>query len=78
MVAKSLRLGMVMDPIDAISPKKDSTLAMLLECERRAAEVHYLLQGDLRMLAGQALGRSRILNVRDNSEDWFTLAAKRL
>ena len=73
MVAKSLRIGMVMDPIDAISPKKDSTLAMLLECERRAAEVHYLLQSDLRMLAGQALGRSRILNVRDNSDDWFTL-----
>jgi len=73
MVAKSLRVGIVMDPIDAITPKKDSSLAMLLECERRAAEVHYLQQGDLRMLAGRALGRSRILNVRDNSDDWFTL-----
>lgn len=77
MATKSLRIGMVMDPIDAITPKKDSSLAMLLECERRAAEVHYMLQDDLKMVAGRALGRSRILHVRDDSEDWFTLGDAR-
>lgn len=75
MVAKSLRIGIVMDPIDSITPKKDSSLAMLLECEQRNAEVHYLLQDDLKLIAGQALGRSRILNVRDDDDDWYTLGA---
>ncbi len=47
MSATVRRVGMVMDPIDSITPKKDSSLAMLLECERRNAEIHYLLQDDL-------------------------------
>ena len=73
MAAKSLRVGMVMDPIDSITPKKDSTFAMLLECEKRGAEVHYMLQSDLKLLAGRAYAQSRILNVVDAGDDWFRL-----
>lgn len=73
MAAKTLRVGMVMDPIDRITPKKDSSFAMLLECQRRAAEIHYFLQKDLKLVAGRALGHSRSLTVRDNNDDWFTL-----
>jgi len=73
MASKSLRVGMVMDPIASITPKKDSTLAMLLECERRGAEVHYLLQDDLKLSDGRALGHSRILSVRDDNDDWYSL-----
>jgi glutathione synthase len=62
-----------MDPIESITPKKDSSLAMLLEAERRGAEIHYLRQSDIRLLAGEALGNSTILNVRDDLEDWFSL-----
>jgi glutathione synthase len=60
-----------MDPIEAISPKKDSSLAMLLEAERRGYEIHYLQQADLKLVAGEAIGRSRRLHVRDNLDDWF-------
>jgi len=35
MPGKALRIGVVMDPIDRINPKKDSTLAMLLAATRR-------------------------------------------
>ncbi len=73
---KPMRLGVVMDPIESITPKKDSSLAMLLEATRRGAEIHYLLQDDLRMLAGVATGRSRRLQVRDNNDDWFTLGER--
>jgi glutathione synthase len=73
MPAKSLRVGVVMDPIESITPKKDSSLAMLLEAQRRGAEIHYLQQADLKLLAGEAFGSSRILNVRDDLSDWFTL-----
>ena len=64
-----------MDPIDSITPKKDSSLAMLLEADRRAAEIHYFEQADLRILAGDAIGRSRRLSVRDNDESWFEFGA---
>ncbi len=68
---KKTRLGIVMDPIEAISPKKDSSLAMLLEAQRRGYELHYLLQSDLKLIAGQAIGRSRLLQVNDDPDNWF-------
>ena len=75
MASDSLRVGMVMDPIESITPKKDSSLAMLLECQRRGAEIHYFLQKDLKLIADKALGTSRILNVRDDNDDWFTFGS---
>jgi len=68
-----MKLGVVMDPIGSITPKKDSSLAMLLEASRRGAELHYFEQRHLRMLSGKAIGISTQLTVRDNSEDWFDL-----
>ena len=41
------RLGVVMDPIGAISYAKDSTLAMLLAAQARGFELAYLEQRDL-------------------------------
>src|SRR5690606_27141140 len=66
-------LGVVMDPVQSITPKKDSTLAMLLEAQRRGAEIHYMLQADLRLLGGEALATSSLLHVRDDPADWFSL-----
>ena len=66
MSANSLRVGVVMDPIESITPKKDSSLAMLLEAERRGTEIHYLQQADLKLLAGEAFGSSQLLHVRDD------------
>jgi glutathione synthase len=60
-----------MDPIESITPKKDSSLAMLLEADRRGADIHYFEQSDLRIMAGEARGRSRLLRVRDDDDDWF-------
>ncbi len=66
-----------MDPIRSITPKKDSSLAMLLEASRRDAEIHYFEQQDLRMLSGKAIGRSTLLTVRDDNDDWFDFGAQR-
>ncbi len=71
MAEKPLKIGIVMDPIGSITPKKDSSLAMLLEASRRDAEIHYFEQQDLRMLSGKAIGRSTRLTVRDDNDDWF-------
>jgi glutathione synthase len=71
MTASKRRIGVVMDPIESITPKKDSSLAMLLEADRRGAEIHYMMQGDLRLIDGEARARSRLLSVRDSLDDWF-------
>lgn len=67
------RLGVVMDPISAISPQHDSTLAMLLDATRRGWAIAYLELGDLRLRSGRAEAAARPLQVRDQPGDWFTL-----
>jgi glutathione synthase len=69
----SLRLGVVMDPIDQIMPAKDSTLAMLLESQSRHHEIWYFQQGDLRLADGEAFGHGRALKVTDTRQQWFEL-----
>jgi glutathione synthase len=71
MATKPLKIGIVMDPIGSITPKKDSSLAMLLEAERRKAAIYYFEQKDLRLLSGKALGQAKRLHVRDDNDDWY-------
>ena len=66
-----------MDPIESITPKKDSSLAMLLEATRRGAEIYYFEQQHLRMLSGRAIGLSTRLAVRDDNDDWFDFGEQR-
>ncbi len=68
-----VRLGIVMDPIDRISFKKDSSLAMLLSAQSRGWSLFYMEQQDLYQLAGQARARMRSLQVFDNPQHWFEL-----
>jgi glutathione synthase len=72
---KKISIGIVMDPIETITPGKDSSLAMLLEAERRGAEIHYMLQGDLKLVTGEARARARLLRVRDDAAEWFEIGA---
>jgi glutathione synthase len=69
----TLKLGIVMDPIESITPYKDSSFAMLLEAQRRGAEIHYFCQQDLKLLNGVAAGRSTRLRVCDDKDDWYQL-----
>ena len=61
-----------MDPIASIAPKKDSSLAMLLEAGRRDADIRYFEQSSLRIIDGHAMGRGRALTVSDSSEAWWS------
>ncbi|HNP64166.1 MAG TPA: glutathione synthase [Woeseiaceae bacterium] len=71
MPPKALNVGIIMDPIGSITPKKDSSFAMLLEATRRGARIHYFEQQDLRMVSGTAIGVTTRLTVSDNYDDWF-------
>ncbi|MEP7043290.1 MAG: glutathione synthase [Dokdonella sp.] len=66
-------LAVLMDPIARIQPKKDTTLAMLLEAARRGYRLLYMTQGDLALREGKPWARLAPLAVRDDPHDWFTL-----
>ena len=70
-----IRLGVIMDPIENITPVKDTTLAFLLEAQRRGWSIEYFTLEDLTIRDGKAFGHSRPLEVRDDLDDWFTLQA---
>lgn len=70
----SIRLGIVMDPIQAIHFHKDSSLAMLLEAANRGWSIHYFEQKDLFVRDGKAWGNSRTLNVFNDPAQWFKLS----
>ena len=52
----NIKLGIVMDPIGAITPHKDSSFAMLLEAQRRNWTLHYMEMKDLFLLDPHDLG----------------------
>jgi glutathione synthase len=64
-----------MDPIEAIKPAKDSTLAILLAASARGWELFYAEQKDLYLRDGVAFGRLAPLQVFDDPAVWFTRGA---
>ena len=71
----TLQLGVVMDPIESITVKKDTTLAMLLAAQSRGWSIQYMLQPDLYLGDNGSRARVRELAVRDDPDDWFDLGA---
>ncbi|WP_273810116.1 MULTISPECIES: glutathione synthase [unclassified Pseudomonas] len=67
----SIRLGIVMDPIERISYKKDSSMAMLWAAKARGWSLHYFEMQDLYQVDGEARGRGRQLDVFQDPERWF-------
>jgi len=67
----SIRLGIVMDPIERISYKKDSSMAMLWAAKARGWTLHYFEMQDLYQVDGEARGRGRQLDVFQDPERWF-------
>ena len=64
-------LAVIMDPIESIKPHKDSTLAMLLEAQRRGWKIHYGGLDDIWLRDGEAFGRLTDLQVTDDPAHWF-------
>jgi glutathione synthase len=68
-----VRLVVVMDPIGAIKPEKDSTLRILLAAQARGWELFYAELKDLWLRDGIAWGRLAPLKVMDDASSWFSL-----
>src|ERR1700761_4532562 len=65
------RLVVVMDPIEAIKPSKDSTLAILLAAQARGWELFYAEQRHLSLRDGVAWGHLAPIQVMDDLGVWF-------
>ena len=60
----------VIDPIESINPSKDSSLAIMLEAQKRGWELHYAELKSLSVLDGAPLADSTLIKVIDNTECW--------
>lgn len=69
----TIKLGVVMDPISGINPRKDSTFAMLLAAQARGHILYYLETRDLELSGGRVLGHLRRIELKDAVNDWYTL-----
>lgn len=72
----SLNIAVVMDPIEAIKIKKDSTIAMLWAAAARGHKLWYLEQDDLFVRDGEAYGDMAELSVFEDNEKWFERGEK--
>lgn len=69
----SIRLGIVMDPIQSISYKKDTSLAMLMAAQERGWSLSYMEQSDMYLKDGVAIGLMRDLQVAWDEKQWYRL-----
>ena len=67
-----MKLGVVMDPIETINFKKDSTLAMMIEAQRKGHEIIYITPDSLFINSGISYASSNKMEVRNDPSDWFT------
>ena len=67
----TVKLGIVMDPIDTIKISKDSSFAMLLEAKARGYDLRYMEVSDLYLRDGRTFGRMRTLDVEKKDQGWF-------
>lgn len=65
-------LGVIMDPIASITPKKDTTLALLLAAQERGWSLWYMEQSDLALIDGVAVARQSPLQVFDSLDQWYS------
>ncbi|ANG61260.1 glutathione synthase [Marinobacterium aestuarii] len=71
----SIKVGIVMDPIESINFKKDSSLAMLWAAQQKGWELFYMEQQHLYSRDGQALADMAPLRVAMDPDNWFTRGA---
>lgn len=74
---KEYRLGVVMDPIESINPKKDTSLALMLEAQSRGWKIEYLEMKDLFLRDGHAEGHMRRVKVFDDFDRWYQIEEER-
>jgi glutathione synthase len=69
----SIKLGVVMDPIEGINYKKDTTLAMLWAAQDQGWQLYYMRQDDLFLQQGKAMAAMTPLTVFCDPDHFYEL-----
>jgi len=67
----TLNIGIVMDPINSITPYKDSSLAMMLAAQKKGWHLHYIEQNGLYLEENTVKADFQPVKVFDNNQHWF-------
>ena len=67
---KPITLAVLMDDIASINPKKDSSLAMMLEAKRRNWDIYTFDSSDMFHLKGEVFAKARKTLVKDSQSNW--------
>ena len=65
------QLGIVMDPIERIQPYKDTSLALMLEAQRRGWTLHYFEKEQVFLKDACVYAHAQQLEVFDDHDTWF-------
>ncbi len=71
-----MKLGVLMDPIQTVKVKKDSSMAMMLEAQKRGYHIYYFEMKDLYLENGQCRASVQQIQVFDDVDHWFELSEK--
>lgn len=66
-----IKIGVIMDPIENINTKKDSSFAMMLAAQKKNWEIYYIRPQDLYIRDSKAHTTSTKISVTDNTNSWF-------
>ncbi len=73
----SKKLGIIMDPIQSINKKKDTSLLILLAAKKSGFTLYLIEQNDLYLDCDEPRALTAELNVFDDEKEWFELKPKR-
>ncbi len=73
-LANTVKMGIVMDPISQVTVAKDSSMAMMLEAQKRGYEIYYMEMKDLYLDRGQARASTQKVKVFDDAQHWYELS----
>ncbi len=74
---KALRIGVLMDPLQQIQIKKDTTLALIEAAQRRNWPVEFFRHEELMLYQGEACALSRTIGIDLKTEPWYQLGESR-
>ncbi len=72
----TINIGFVMDPIESVNPKKDSTLAMMRAAKKRGWNIIYMQQSDLFIENSQAFAEQQLVALTEDQNSWYQLGEK--
>ncbi|MDE2343466.1 MAG: glutathione synthase [Betaproteobacteria bacterium] len=73
-----MKLAFLVDPLESLQPKKDSSIEMMRAAQRRGHSLHAIEPGDLRLAQGQVLARAIPLALTGTDLPWFSAAAPQI